>query len=55
MLIHHKIRMHLAAGGAPIAVKHRAVEPVNKVKMHPVVAAATADRGDRGGRGGRGG
>jgi hypothetical protein len=31
-----KICTHLAAGGAPVAVKRRAVEPVNKIKIHPV-------------------
>jgi hypothetical protein len=28
---------YLAAGGAPVAVKRRAVEPVNKVKVLPVL------------------
>jgi hypothetical protein len=28
--------MRLAAGGAPVAVKRRTVEPVNKVKILPV-------------------
>jgi hypothetical protein len=28
--------MHLAAGGAPVAVERRAVEPVYKVKILPV-------------------
>jgi hypothetical protein len=28
--------MRLAAGGVPVAVKRRAVEPVNKVKILPV-------------------
>jgi hypothetical protein len=32
--------MHLAAGGAPVAVKHRAMELVNKVKILPVVCNA---------------
>jgi hypothetical protein len=31
-----KIRMRLAAGDASVAVKLRAVEPVNKVKILPV-------------------
>jgi hypothetical protein len=29
--------MRLTAGGAPNAVKHKAMEPVNKVKILPVV------------------
>jgi hypothetical protein len=29
--------MHLAASSAPLAVKRRAVEPVNKVKTLPVL------------------
>jgi hypothetical protein len=29
--------MHLTVSGALTAVKHRAVEPVNKVKILPVV------------------
>jgi hypothetical protein len=28
--------MRLEAGGAPAAVKHKAVEPFNKVKLLPV-------------------
>jgi hypothetical protein len=32
-----KIRMGLAASGAPVAVNRRAVEPVNKVKILPVL------------------
>jgi hypothetical protein len=32
-----KIRLNLAASSAPVAVKRRAVEPVNKVKILPVV------------------
>jgi hypothetical protein len=28
--------MRVAASGAPVAVKRRAVEPVNKVKVLPV-------------------
>jgi hypothetical protein len=28
--------MRLAAGGVPVAVKRRAVEPVNKIKILPV-------------------
>jgi hypothetical protein len=31
-----KICMRLAAGGKPVAVKRRAVEPVNKLKIFPV-------------------
>jgi hypothetical protein len=31
-----KIRMRLAAGGAPVSVRRRAVEAVNKVKLLPV-------------------
>jgi hypothetical protein len=31
-----KIRMRLTAIGAPVAVKHRTVEPVNKVRILPV-------------------
>jgi hypothetical protein len=31
-----KIRMRLTASGAPVAMKRRAVEPVNKVKILPV-------------------
>jgi hypothetical protein len=37
--------MHLLASGAPVTVKHRSMEPVNKVKIHPVVAAATTAGG----------
>jgi hypothetical protein len=33
MLIRRQIRMRLAASSAPFAVKRRAVEPVNKVKI----------------------
>jgi hypothetical protein len=36
MLIHREIPMRLAAGGAPVAVKRRAVKPVNNVKILPV-------------------
>jgi hypothetical protein len=32
------IRMHLAASGAPVVMKRRAVEPVNKAKVLPVYA-----------------
>jgi hypothetical protein len=31
-----EIRMHLAAGGEPVTVNRRAMEPVNKVKILPV-------------------
>jgi hypothetical protein len=31
------IRMRLSAGGAPVAVKRRVVEPANKVKILPVI------------------
>jgi hypothetical protein len=30
------IFMFLSTGGAPVVVKHRSWEPVNKVKIHPV-------------------
>jgi hypothetical protein len=36
MLIQRKIRMGIAASDAPAAVKGRAVEPDNKVKIRPV-------------------
>jgi hypothetical protein len=35
MLIHHAIRMRLAASDVLFAVKRRAVEPANKVKILP--------------------
>jgi hypothetical protein len=36
-----KIRMRHAAGGCPVAVKRRAMEPVNKVKILPVLGGNT--------------
>jgi hypothetical protein len=36
-----KIRMRLAAGGEPVAVERRAVEPGNKVKILPVFLKIT--------------
>jgi hypothetical protein len=36
MQVHRKIRMRFAASGAPVAVKRKAVEPVDKVKILPV-------------------
>jgi hypothetical protein len=38
MLIHRQNSCVLAAGGAPVAVKRRAVEPVEKVKIFPAVS-----------------
>jgi hypothetical protein len=37
MLIHSRICMHLAESGAPAAMKRRSMEPVNKVKILPVL------------------
>jgi hypothetical protein len=36
-----KIRMRFAAGDAPVAVKLRVVEPVNKVKILPLPGSVT--------------
>jgi hypothetical protein len=49
-----KFGIWCAASATLVAVKHRVVEPINKVKMHHVVIAVAADRGGRGGRGGEG-
>jgi hypothetical protein len=37
MLIHEQNSYALAASGAPVAVKRRTVEPVNKEKIIPVL------------------
>jgi hypothetical protein len=41
MLIHMQNRIRLAASGALVAVKHRAMEPVKKVKVFPVCTGCT--------------